>query len=426
MLVEKLTALGIQVNWKKSNCAPSQRIRYLGQDLRLDDREVHTPPEKLAGSLRLTKRLQRSTTIVPAKLAALAGNLLDLQKSNVKLVGLTKTLMSVAGKLSLQGWYRPLPTPPLLHTIFLHTKLALTHPLPLPLVPTHQRHIVITTDASDYGWGAIIQTPQTRQQTHQLFMPFTRRKHITTKETLAVSNALHAFMHLLPSHSSVLVRTDSVVAKAVVNHGSPRPHLNNMLRAAREKLCAKGSTLNAVYIPSKKNPADKLSRHTSDKNEVSLDRRIASRVWKYLRVKPLIDAFASDHNSLLPRFWTWHPSPRASATDALAQDWSRQPPWSLWVNPPWPLIPRVLEKIIRERVRVTVLFPVWKTKPWWPVLSSILQSPALMLKGAVYRDRWGDTFPPPQWRTLAARLDGRKTKQLTNTHITLWRQSIHH
>jgi len=78
-------------------------------------------------------------------------------------------------------------------------------------------------------------------------------------------------------------------------------------------------------------------------------------VWHRMGLRPTIDAFADDHNHHLPHYWTYFPSPHASATDALAQTWRRQD--LLHINPPWGLIPRILAKLKSDNARAVIVAP---------------------------------------------------------------------
>ncbi len=83
-----------------------------------------------------------------------------------------------------------------------------------------------------------------------------------------------------------------------------------------------------------------------------------------------VDLFASRLTRQLPRFFSWRPDPEAAAVDAFTQDWSKIRGYA---NPPWCLIPRCLTHIKRQRARVLLIAPLWKTQPWFPVLLDMLE-----------------------------------------------------
>jgi hypothetical protein len=116
--------------------------------------------------------------------------------------------------------------------------------------------------------------------------------------------------------------------------------------------------------------------------------------------------FASDHNHLLKKFWTWGRSPLAQSFDAFRQSWSQASQGLLWANPPRPLIPRVLAKIQQDKALVLVCLPYWIGKPWWPTVRQLLTGPLLVVSGPVFRDRWGVQVPPPWWKICFGVLSG--------------------
>jgi hypothetical protein len=72
-------------------------------------------------------------------------------------------------------------------------------------------------------------------------------------------------------------------------------------------------------------------------------------------------------NAQLPRFWSRYNDDLAAAPlDALQQDWSNE---VLWINPPYALLPRILNRILQFKVtQATILAPLWPSQAWFPVL----------------------------------------------------------
>ena len=77
-LLNLLNSCGIQVNWKKSSPNPAQLVTYLGHRLDLGRRKMTTPPLKLSGAYNLAKHIRRAGRSSGAKVARLAGILLDV------------------------------------------------------------------------------------------------------------------------------------------------------------------------------------------------------------------------------------------------------------------------------------------------------------------------------------------------------------
>ena len=70
---------------------------------------------------------------------------------------------------------------------------------------------------------------------------------------------------------------------------------------------------------------------------------------------------------------------RRRLLDGFSVSWKRQ---SLFLNPPWSAIPRVLHKIQEDRAQGVLVIPFWPSQAWWPL--------ALRL-----RARWV-RLPPPR------------------------------
>ena len=71
------------------------------------------------------------------------------------------------------------------------------------------------------------------------------------------------------------------------------------------------------------------------------------------------------------------------------------------LQPPWPMIAPVLVKARREGARLVLVAPQWKTEAWWPLLQRMARK-LIVLRGRLYRDRWGHLLPAPRWNTVVA------------------------
>ncbi|CAG8823075.1 34265_t:CDS:2, partial [Gigaspora margarita] len=85
-----------------------------------------------------------------------------------------------------------------------------------------------------------------------------------------------------------------------------------------------------------------------------------------------INLFASKRNAQLQYYFSRFPDPSALAIDALKQDWPRE---TLWANPPWILIPKILSKAILDKAIPCIIIPEWKMAPC-PITNQLTQSPS--------------------------------------------------
>ena len=81
-----------------------------------------------------------------------------------------------------------------------------------------------------------------------------------------------------------------------------------------------------------------------------------------------IDLFANRLNRQTRRYCLWRPNPHSVASDGLLFPLTGE---NTWCYPPEDLIQRLLEKLVREQVMITLVAPLWPTKPWWPELQAL-------------------------------------------------------
>ena len=368
LLLRVITDLGFLINWEKSALEPTQRPIFLGAVLDLPQTRARPADHRIESLITLIRSLLR----LPLARAKVWLRLLGLMASLVDLVvdcrfhmrvtqmhvlrhyrptrdSLRKRIpMSGEVRRSLRWWSRP-------------ALLLAGKPFQRP-PPTE----IISTDASLLGWGAHLGE-------HRLHGTWRRSQsllHINKLELLAVTLALKGFLHLIAG-KSVLVKSDNATVVAYINHqGGTRSrslcrqtlHLFRWTRRHRIHL-------RAAFIPGKENTlADFLSRNRQSPTEWQLKPSVAARLFR-LYDTPQIDLFASILNAQLPVFCTRYREPQAWATDAFSITWTG---FLAYAFPPFPLLPRVLEKINHDGANVLLLAPFWPRRPWFPLLADLL------------------------------------------------------
>ena len=78
----------------------------------------------------------------------------------------------------------------------------------------------------------------------------------------------------------------------------------------------------------------------------------------------------------------------------------------LYANPPWSLIPQVLQKICKANSRVVVVTYYWVDAPWYPLLQAITVR-SVPITGRLYLDEQIILRPPPRWLTIASYVVGK-------------------
>ena len=81
---------------------------------------------------------------------------------------------------------------------------------------------------------------------------------------------------------------------------------------------------------------------------------------------PVVDMFATVHNTHLPQFMSPIPETRALTIDALSQDWQGR---SMYMFPPFPLLSKVIQKLRTIQTgKVILITPWWPSQAWFPHL----------------------------------------------------------
>jgi len=263
------------------------------------------------------------------------------------------------------------------------------------------RIVVITWDASHFGWGMVLRwwdnlvgkvvvgtLPDTPDMQHQV-----------RRETYAGCLAFEAAETLLDLHdATVILRNDATGALSAFRKGS---FSSTFLQQCSMRLCRRQRPLRCspLYLHA-------AGRVLIDEGVDDTSRSLAQEVagptsGKLLRDRVFaiarglgwditVDAFASSENSLVPRFFARFAEPLAEAEDAFTVgDWAcslcpcchRWHREVLFVYPPTKLIPRFIAKARADGIRAIVVVPLAVSAPYW----------ARLLKASVSMDAKGFT-----------------------------------
>ena len=364
--------LGLLINEKKSQLDPSQEIVFLGLAISTTTMQVSLPKEKEARIQQEAKQLQAMSEVSVQKLAILVGRTTaakqairvaplfhrHLQALINRVVPLASSIeevkqcyhqmveLSVEARQELVWWTQEMQE---------HNGAPLTMGTP---------DMVIESDASRLGWGATLKGQGLR--TGGQWSTSEQEMHINCLELLAASLAIQTFAKK-KRNIRILVRTDNISTRAYINHfGGTHSWQMNHLAMQIWKWCIERQIfLTAEHLPGVLNQeADEESRTIRDRCDWMLHPLLFSQIKE--KMGPLeVDMFASRLTHQLPRYFSWRPDPAVEATDAFVQDWS--PFWG-YANPPWCLLLPTFAKIQREKAKVVLVAPIWKTQPWYPQL----------------------------------------------------------
>ena len=267
------------------------------------------------------------------------------------------------------------------------------------------RVLVITYDASVFGWGAVIRATH-EDRGHVIVGGFRMELNLcgeghlgpstaaddpaaqVHREALAGLLAVRAASKLYAlSRFVVLVRGDCQGALTALRKGSFRSPVLQDISMALNQMCADLDVspsplfLHAPGEVLKAEGVDGLSREVAQElrcvESTPALRDLVSAEAARLGERITVDLFASADNALVPRFYARYAEPLAEGVDALAQpDWG----WSqccacgqrhrefCFVFPPRALLSKVVAKARVDGLRGVMVVPFAVTDPIWPTL----------------------------------------------------------
>ncbi len=369
-LLIHLESLGLCVNRRKSILAPSQSILYLGVCMDSLEMRARLSRERVAAILSYLRHFREGSSVHLKEFQRLLGlmasasavchlGLLHMRplqlwlKTRVPWTAWTSGCLSIAvtrGCIeALAPWRNP--------NFF-------SRGVPLGLVTSR---VVVTTDASTLGWGAVCEgMPASGQWSEPQI-----RWHINRLELEAVFLALKEFQAQL-ERQHVLIRTDNTSVVAYINRQGGVRSKALCKQAAMLLLWADSRLLSirATHIPGLLNRgADMLSRRRIPQGEWRLHPESVRMIWN-LYGEAEVDLFATSENAHCPSFFSLSHSPLEG--DALTARW---PTARLYAFPPIKILPLVLCKIREERASVILIAPNWPNQPWFPDLTELLIAP---------------------------------------------------
>lgn len=377
VLTDTMRDLGLMVNLEKSCLTPSESVSYLGFDIRCANSSgppVIMVPKCKVRKLRqdISRALQRPT-ITARLLARIAGRCISMLAAvfpaKLKLRNVYRLLNSrVSWDESLQwsdgaredlDWWMS----------------SLCRWNGRQLVPPAVSDLQLCSDASGSGWGATLSAPAS-----QVASGFWEREvsaeSSNYRELLAVYLALLSFRTTIAG-KTIEVLSDNVTTVAHINKfGSSNLQLDAIAQAIWAFAFENRVSLVAHHIAGTFNTQpDALSR-VSARHEWTLHPAIF-RQLDVMFGPHTVDRFAAAATTLLPVYNSRFADPGTAGVDALGQsNWAEE---NNWVNPPFRLIPRVLDVIETQQAAATLIAPMWPGQPWMARLRRLCTAPPLRL-----------------------------------------------
>ncbi|CAB3993566.1 reverse transcriptase [Paramuricea clavata] len=359
-----LQNLGFVINWEKSVLQPSHTMEYLGFVINSLELKLSLPETKMNHLVQSCRDLIQQQVSSVRTIAKVIGKLTSsmqavfpaplhyrhLQRLQINGLLTGKSYETMASldqncRNDLQCW---------IDQISIWNGRAIIAPAP---------DLVITTDASMRGWGAVCQGVHTRG----LWTPQAATSlHINALELKAAFCAVRAFI-AKKTQLHVHLRMDNKTAITyILKMGGTRSPI--LLRIAQELwdyALQNQISLTAEYLLGESNhEADWESRHYQDPSDWKLNPHVFQTLntqWGPLE----IDLFANRLNTQMKSFVSWFPDPFATATDAFQIPWSDLKGYCF---PPFSLICRCLAKVRKNMATIVMVTPAWPRQAWYPVL----------------------------------------------------------
>ena len=384
-VIELLNSLGLTINREKSVLLPTQRLLHLGLIFDTTQYKIYAPTEKLKALARTARHVLELdargelTVRVLSRLTGVVISMMPAMRAACRRRHALSRCVQYGLRASNNNWDARVS---LSRTARADTEFwASTAPRQHNGQPMQQREstTVLTTDASEWGWGAILTLPDGREISIKApWSPIDAARSSNWRESTAIQRAFNHFKRRLRHLRVLTIRSDNSTAISTLRrYGSRHKHLDLALSSLLETALRWRLEINAQHIAGEANTAaDRLSRNiATERNEWRLS-AAAMRAITARFGAPTIDWFASDATTQLPRFASLEHSPRALYRDAMTADWTGE--FGLFV-PPINLVEKVIHRIDETRAHGILVVPAWTAMTWAAWLPWLRRSDFLYL-----------------------------------------------
>ena len=374
--IELLSNLGFVINYDKSQLTPVQKIEHLGliidslsMTVKLTDSKIHNIKTLCQEALSVKQfTIRHAATICGTMVSYIYGA--EFGKLYYRGLEKCKNFALARSKGNFEA----------LMTIDFNAIRDLTWWLnnvnnQVSLLMRPEPSISITSDSSKVAWGCHndegIKTGGFWDNTEV-------QEHINVLETKAILLSLQTFCDKCVN-THIRVHTDSGTALSYVNNmgGLVSQKCHDLAIKIWEWAISKGNYVSCVYISTKDNTADILSRNQNNSSEWSLDTSTFYKILSHFHVEPTIDLFATRINCKLNRYVSYQPDPGAIFCDALQYFVGKE---IFYAFPPIKLISKFLKKIEIEKSEGIIIVPMWPSQPFFTPLIKLLVDIPIKLK----------------------------------------------
>lgn len=360
--VKLLSQLGFVLNREKSNLKPDKKCKFLGFLLDTENMILFLPDDKKSKIKNKINEFLIRTTCTIRQFARFLG-LLTSACPAVRYGWVYTKLFEREKFLALAKNHDNFDKEMLItHTVRPDLLWWRDH-IDTAYAPFHNNNYVIElfSDASLTGWGA-----SCNSNTANGYWKLSQQSlHINTLELIAAFYALKIFATDLHD-CDILIRVDNTTAIAYINRmgGIQHPHLNALSRQIWQWCECRNIFLFASYIKSADNKeADRASRQINVDTEWELADYAFDKLVNNFGT-PQFDLFASSYNYKCERYASWKLDPHSEVIDSFTFDWFKL---SFYAFPPFCLITKVLQKIVKDKAEGILVVPNWRSQAWYPL-----------------------------------------------------------
>jgi hypothetical protein len=373
MALQALEDLGFLIKWVKTPVKPLQQMVFLGFEVNGVTHTLRVLPEKLDAFERELQSLLSHNTITPHQVASIYGKLSSMRQG----CGIIPFYM-LEGRRALRNWYdkplyAPQEIPAGMTQELLGAVVAIRNTAPRRIARTDFLPSVdFWVDASLTGWGATFRLPPPKSGPDAKPIRWFSEEEWGAKkpailniqgyrELEAVRRALCKYGPQLHHHHIFLREDNTNVVSWVTKWKPPLPDNpqdyrcvdldgQRILRHIYDLVDQHDLELTPIWVKSKDNIADCLSRMTQERRQLYLHdsqrRALCDRFWgdpEPQRTKPVLELFAFPNHTWCEHFCTRFAWEEAHGDAFKLEAWDGP----LWVFPP-PRLANAAFELIRK------------------------------------------------------------------------------
>ena len=375
--LELFASVGLRVNMEKSITSPVQEMEFLGLLINCQVAHFAIPPKKIVDIVTCAQRLLNGHSLLAVDVANFLGKANFLTPAvplgPLKLRNLQRALNKVIRHDDPSSYQLPIALGDAART---DLGWWLQHTATLESAPwaRFSPELIITSDASKLGWGAVC----CGKRIGGRWKKAEKSEHINFLELQASFFALKIFAASW-RNLDVLLELDNTSAVAYIRNlgGVKSCKLSDLACELHTWAGKRNIRIFATYRPGVLNEiADWESRNTTRESaEFSLDNTAAQQIFDKFG-QPEVDLFATRLNCKVSKFCAFFPDPEAWRIDCFAQSWLGIFGYAF---PPFALIPRVIRKAVEDKATLLLVTPAWRTQAWFPLALRWATEPPMIL-----------------------------------------------